>query len=124
MGVMDVAKGQADIGCNVDTGFRSYFLNNLKGAPGVMQGQTHIGKFLWDVAYVKVDPYIELTISPPRIFEISLAYSGPIDPFGADLSCKDFPSWTEAQAIFIQAGGNDRHGLDPDGNGYACDELR
>ena len=122
LGVMDVMEGQKYIGCDVDTGFRSYVLNNLKGAPGVLEA--HTGKFLWDVAYVKLEPYIELAISPPRIFEITFKYTGPIDPHGADLSCSDFPSWTEAQAIFILAGGNDPHGLDEDGNGIACEELR
>jgi hypothetical protein len=123
LGVMDVTKEQQYIGCGGD-GIYSFTVNNLKGAPGVKQ--THIGKFLWDVAYIQLDPYLELTTSGPRLFEITLAYDGPIDPFGPDLACPDFPSWAEAQAVFLLAKklGPDYHGLDPDGNGTACEELR
>lgn len=122
LGVMEAKEGQKDIGCNSETGIYSYHLNNLKGAPGVLEA--HVGKFLWDVSYVKLDPFVELTVSGPRIFEITFAYTGPLDPHGADLDCDDFPSWTEAQAIFFAAGGGDPHDLDPDGNGDACDELK
>jgi len=123
LGVMDVTKEQQYVGCGGD-GTYSFTVNNLKGTPGVKQ--THIGKFLWDVAYIQLDPYLELTTSGPRLFEITLAYDGPIDPFGPDLACGDFPSWAEAQAVFLLAKklGPDFHGLDPDGNGTACDELK
>ena len=45
------------------------------------------------------------------------------NPNGADRNCVDFSSQDEAQVFFQAAGGsaNDQHGLDPDGNGFACD---
>ncbi len=124
LGVMDAVTSQGDIGCDPETGVRRYQVVDLKGTPGVKA--TGVGKFLWDVVYVQLDPYTPLVASPPRMFEITLNYSGPIDPFGEDLSCGDFPSWTEAQAVFMAAGGpsQDPHGLDPDTNGIACEELR
>gem|GEM_PF-4572366 len=47
------------------------------------------------------------------------------DPDGPILSCSDFPTQADAQILFEAAGGpgQDRHGLDPDGNGLACEEL-
>ena len=47
------------------------------------------------------------------------------DPFGPDLSCSDFPTQADAQILFEAAGGPevDRHGLDSDGDGIACEEL-
>lgn len=47
------------------------------------------------------------------------------DPEGPDLSCSDFPTQADAQILFEAAGGpgQDRHGLDPDGNGLACEDL-
>jgi hypothetical protein len=40
----------------------------------------------------------------------------------AERACARFPSDTEAQQAFLEAGGpeRDRLGLDPDGDGYAC----
>ncbi len=48
------------------------------------------------------------------------------DPEGPDRDCGDFDTWEEAQAFYIAAGGpgNDRHRLDGDGDGVACDSLR
>jgi hypothetical protein len=124
LGVMEVKETQEYVGCNPDTGIYSFHLNNLKGAPGVLeaQKQARLGKFLWEVSYVKLDPFVELTVSGPRLFEITFAYTGPLDPNGADLECSDFPSWAEAQAVFYAAGG-DPHDLDPDRDGIACNEL-
>ncbi|MGE3961467.1 MAG: excalibur calcium-binding domain-containing protein [Dehalococcoidia bacterium] len=47
------------------------------------------------------------------------------DPFGNDLECSDFPTQADAQILFEAAGGPevDRHGLDADGDGLACEEL-
>ena len=47
------------------------------------------------------------------------------DPAGPDRNCSDFDAWSEAQAFYEAAGGpeNDRHGLDRDGNGVACESL-
>ena len=44
------------------------------------------------------------------------------DPAGQDRDCDDFSTWQEAQAFFL-ATQNDSHGLDPDGNGIACENL-
>ena len=47
------------------------------------------------------------------------------DPAGPDRNCSDFDAWAEAQAFYEAAGGPgaDRHGLDRDGNGVACESL-
>lgn len=48
------------------------------------------------------------------------------DPDGPDRDCGDFDTWDEAQAFYIAAGGpdTDRHRLDGDGDGVACNSLR
>ncbi|MYE54260.1 MAG: DUF1524 domain-containing protein, partial [Chloroflexi bacterium] len=48
------------------------------------------------------------------------------DPDGPDRDCGDFDTWDEAQAFYIAAGGpdTDRHRLDGDGDGTACNSLR
>ena len=47
------------------------------------------------------------------------------DPAEPDRNCSDFDTWKEAQAFYEAAGGpdTDRHGLDRDGNGTACESL-
>lgn len=47
------------------------------------------------------------------------------DPAGPDRNCPDFDTWAEAQAFFEASGGpaTDRHRLDADGNGVACESL-
>jgi hypothetical protein len=47
------------------------------------------------------------------------------DPFGSDRNCGDFFSWAEAQDFYEAAGGPgvDRHRLDTDKNGFACENL-
>ncbi len=44
----------------------------------------------------------------------------------ADGSDRGFDAWSEAQSIYGVPGGpgRDPHGLDPDGDGMACEELR
>jgi hypothetical protein len=51
--------------------------------------------------------------------------TGPFDPFGPDRNCTDFAFQHEAQAFYVAAGGpaSDRHHLDADGNGRACEDL-
>ena len=44
------------------------------------------------------------------------------DPAGDDRDCDDFSTWQEAQAFFL-ATQNDSHGLDPDNDGIACENL-
>jgi len=47
------------------------------------------------------------------------------DPFGPDRDCDDFATHEEAQAFYEAAGGpaSDRHRLDGDGDGEACESL-
>jgi hypothetical protein len=126
LGAMDAAKNQEDMffGCDPESGVHTYLVTYLKDKPGVKAGEA--GKFLWDVALVQLNPYKPIITPMPRLFEISFDYQGSLDPFGLPLKCSQFPSWAEAQALFLKAGGpaQDPHNLDPDGNGIACDELR
>ena len=47
------------------------------------------------------------------------------DPFGPDQDCGDFATHEEAQAFYVAAGGpdRDRHRLDRDRDGFACEWL-
>ena len=45
------------------------------------------------------------------------------DPTGVDRNCSEFATWEEAQAFFL-ATENDSHGLDPDGDKIACENLQ
>ena len=49
----------------------------------------------------------------------------PYDPAGPDRDCGDFGRWERAQAFYEAAGGpvDDRHRLDADGDGVACESL-
>jgi hypothetical protein len=73
----------------------------------------------------------------PRYMRVPLRYSSSLlpetarpvyssvryNPFYPLRTCADFDTQPEAQALFEAAGGtfSDRHGLDPDRNGIACD---
>lgn len=48
------------------------------------------------------------------------------DPFGLDRDCGDFTAWREAQGFYEAAGGpaTDRHRLDGDDDGIACEGLK
>ncbi len=65
---------------------------------------------------------IAATATPIQPAEGELRY----DPNGPDRDCGDFETWDEAQAFFIAAGGraDDRHRLDGDEDGVACNSLR
>ncbi|MGB0389148.1 MAG: excalibur calcium-binding domain-containing protein [Ardenticatenaceae bacterium] len=67
-----------------------------------------------------IPPAPQPTQAPP-----STGYTGPYDPFGPDRDCGDFSTQREAQAFFEAAGGpaSDRHRLDRDNNGVACESL-
>lgn len=125
LGAMDAAKNKEDpsFGCNAEKGIYTYMLKYLQSKPGVKA--VGAGKFLWDVTLVHLNPYQPLVTTTPRLFEISFDYHGSLDPFGAKLSCTNFGSWAEAQAVFLAAGGpgKDPHELDPDGEGQVCNEL-
>jgi hypothetical protein len=45
-------------------------------------------------------------------------------PVVADRDCRDFKTWTEAQAFYEAAGPGDPHRLDGDKNEVACEALR
>lgn len=131
LGVFDAIKSQPQVACDPGSGTYSFMVANLKGVPGVKA--TYVGdyrwngQFLWDVVLVSTQPYLPPDSAPsPGSFEISLnQYGGPFDPFGEPLKCSAFPSWIEAQAVFLAADPTkDPHKLDPDGNQIACDELR
>jgi micrococcal nuclease len=53
------------------------------------------------------------------------SYTGRYDPFGPDRDCGHFSTHAEAQAFFLAAGGpaTDRHRLDADRDGVACETL-
>ena len=52
--------------------------------------------------------------------------TGGYDPFGPDRDCGDFSSHRQAQNFYEAAGGpgSDRHRLDADRDGIACEALR
>jgi hypothetical protein len=132
LGVRDAVTAQNQIICDPGTGMYSTTVLDLKNAAGVKA--TYVGEyrwdgqFVWDVALVSLRPYLPPdSASSPGSFEISLGrYTGSLDPFGEPLKCGAFAAWTEAQAVFLAAGGpaRDPHQLDSDGNQIACDELR
>ena len=134
LGVFDARISQDKLSCDPGTGIYSYTVPDLKSVPGVRA--TFVGEYRWDgqfawyVTLVSVNPYQDPgpeTASELHHFEISLSdYTGAFDPFGEPLTCKKFAGWTEAQAVFLAAGGpgKDPHKLDKDGNQIACDELR
>jgi hypothetical protein len=66
-----------------------------------------------------------IATSEPPAPRATSSYTGPYDPFGEDRNCTDFAFQHEAQAFYEAAGGpgSDRHHLDADGNGRACEDL-
>lgn len=71
-------------------------------------------------------PVVEQPSAVPTQAPSTSGYSGPYDPFGPDRDCGDFSTWSEAQAFYEAAGGpgSDRHDLDRDRDGIACESLR
>ena len=65
------------------------------------------------------------TAAPPKATPASGAPDVKYDPDGPDRNCSHFDTWAEAQAFYEAAGGpeTDRHRLDRDGNGIACESL-
>ena len=55
----------------------------------------------------------------------AVAFDTKYDPAGPDRNCSDFDTWSEAQAFYKAAGGpeTDRHRLDSDRDGIACETL-
>jgi hypothetical protein len=67
LGAMDASK-QDEIACDPKSGTRSYEIGNLRGTPGV--SAVGSGRFRWDVALVKLDPYTPIAVSGSRIFDL------------------------------------------------------
>ena len=67
----------------------------------------------------------EPTAAPSTPTPQSGAPDTKYDPDGPDRNCSDFDTWAEAQAFYEAAGGpeTDRHRLDRDGDGVACQSL-
>ena len=59
------------------------------------------------------------------ILLVAIACSGGYDPFGEDRNCGDFDNQRDAQEFYEAAGGpeTDRHRLDGDRDGVACESL-
>ena len=83
-------------------------------------------------------PEGEASVPPPTAFPtsaplvttqptpVSQAFADlPFDPNGPDRNCGDFSSWWDAQNFFLASGGPaiDRHRLDSNGDGTACESL-
>jgi micrococcal nuclease len=92
------------------------------------------GKGLWSGCVDDSTPGVTLTptrtpITTPTItgLPIGTRTGKPVlyDPSGPDRDCGDFPTWAEAQDFYEAAGGpaTDRHRLDGDSDGIACETL-
>lgn len=127
---MDALQEQAAVACDLLSGVYHYRVDNLKkiaGTQAVAVETAATGPFNWDVAILRIYPDITpVVVSEPRIFTIPDTYVGPYDTSRPTATCLNFSEWLEAQALFLATGGpgTDLNGLDPDGNGIACDELR
>ncbi len=127
---MDPLQSRTDVFCDPTSGLFGYRVDNLKRTPGaqaVAVETAGTGPFNWNVALLRIFPDITpLAVSEPRTFIIPDEYVGPYDTSRPTVTCLNFSEWLEAQALFLATGGpgQDLNGLDPDGNGIACDELR
>ena len=68
-----------------------------------------------------IAPPSETPTPSPQLAPLDTKY----DPAGPDRNCGDFDTWAEAQAFYEAAGGpgSDRHRLDRNGDGVACESL-
>ena len=68
-----------------------------------------------------IAPPSETPTPSPQLAPIDTKY----DPAGPDRNCPDFDTWAEAQTFYEAAGGpdSDRHRLDSNGDGVACESL-
>ena len=75
---------------------------------------------------INKQPVIPKTIAPSgTTLPIGIRTRLPVifDPFGPDVDCENFPSWSYAQDFYEAAGMNNAHGLDGDKDGIACENL-
>lgn len=127
---MDALQDRSRVFCDATSGLYGFRVDNLKntaGAQAVAVQTAATGDFFWNVALLKIFPDIKpVATSDTRIFTIPGDYVGPYDTSRPTVTCSNFSVWLEAQALFLATGGPgpDINGLDPDGNGIACDELR
>jgi len=93
-----------------------------------LASNTKIG--LWSACYTP--PVINTNPLTPKIIvpvtptlPLGTRTRSPImfDPYGSDVNCGDFPTWSYAQDFYEAAGMNNAHGLDRDRNGIACESL-
>lgn len=127
---MDALQDRSAVFCDPVSGLFGFRVDNLKntaGAQAVAVQTAATGDFFWNVALLKIFPDIKpVATSDTRMFTIPSDYVGPYDTSRPTVTCSNFSVWLEAQALFLATGGPgpDINGLDPDGNGIACDELR
>ena len=76
-------------------------------------------------AATPVPPTATISAPEPTATAVPATPSSPLkyDPNGPDRNCTDFDTWEEAQAFYLAAGGpeTDRHRLDGDSDGVACE---
>jgi hypothetical protein len=127
---MDALQDRSAVFCDATSGLYGYRVDNLKNTAGpqaVAVQTAATGDFFWNVALLKIFPDIKpVATSDTRMFTIPSNYVGPYDTSRPTVTCSNFSVWLEAQALFLATGGPgpDINGLDSDGNGIACDELR
>ncbi|MCB0153282.1 MAG: hypothetical protein KDF65_00700 [Anaerolineae bacterium] len=68
MGVTDAVANQPDFFCDPKSNVVSYRVTNLKGTPGLVAVEA--GQFLWDIAYIQLEPYSVVQVSGPRLFSV------------------------------------------------------
>jgi hypothetical protein len=98
---------------------RAVFEMHLDNKPPFDVLLSQLGTFRYRTKYGAIS-------TPPTPAQISGGVCGtPYDPFGQDRDCSDFATHEQAQCFFLAAGGpaNDRHKLDGDGDGVACETL-
>ena len=65
--------------CDPDTSTYRFFVNGLQSTPGVRVANG-AGKFLWDIAYIRLEPYQVVSVSTPRDFFIEALPSDAPSP--------------------------------------------
>ena len=99
----------------------SYFTTGDLAGANEFLGKSEIQSFTDTFASSDfVIPGPSTTQTPGSMSQPSLTLK--YDPAGPDRDCSDFATWREAQAFYL-ATENDSHGLDPDGDDVACEDL-
>lgn len=86
-----------------------------------------VGDWSISISAVPIESSVEpIPIEVPTVsLSNTSGYTGSYDPHGLDRNCSDFAIHVEAQAFYVAAGGPgmDRHDLDRDKDGIACESL-